>query len=83
MKYHKFYHYKMSFMKKILLLFLAALLLRQAALAQNTWTGSTSTDWNTGTNWSTGLVPTASDDVIIPSATNQPESAPQGLWLKQ
>ena len=72
MKNHKFYHYKMSCMRKILLLLLAVLLLQQATLAQNTWTGSTGTDWNTGTNWSTGQAPTATDDVIIAASGNQP-----------
>lgn len=38
-----------------------------------TWDGSTSTDWNVGSNWNTNAVPTATDNVIIPSApSNQP-----------
>ncbi len=38
-----------------------------------TWNGSSSSDWNTAANWSGGAVPTASDNVIIPSvATNNP-----------
>jgi hypothetical protein len=38
-----------------------------------TWDGSASSDWNTAANWSGNAVPTASDDVIIPSdATNNP-----------
>ncbi|MFN8346896.1 MAG: CHRD domain-containing protein [Spirosomataceae bacterium] len=38
-----------------------------------TWTGAMSIDWNTPGNWITGVVPTATDDVTIPSApTNQP-----------
>lgn len=37
------------------------------------WVGTTSTNWTVGTNWSTSTAPTASDNVIIPSApTNQP-----------
>jgi hypothetical protein len=41
--------------------------------AQKTWTGATSAAWNTTTNWSPSGVPTASDNVIIPSApANQP-----------
>jgi glucose/arabinose dehydrogenase len=32
------------------------------------WTGTSSTDWNTATNWSTSAVPTATDNVVIPSA---------------
>lgn len=38
----------------------------------NTWTGSTSTAWNTASNWSTGVVPVSTEDVIIPTATNNP-----------
>jgi len=38
-----------------------------------TWTGATSTNWNDATNWSTNTVPTATDDVSIPTAPpNQP-----------
>ncbi len=32
------------------------------------WAGTTSSAWTTATNWSGGVVPTASDDVSIPSA---------------
>lgn len=39
--------------------------------AQNTWTGSVSTDWNTAGNWSFG-VPVATDEVVIPDVTNDP-----------
>jgi hypothetical protein len=43
------------------------------AFTQTTWNGSTSTDWNTATNWSPASIPTATDDVVIPSASaNQP-----------
>ena len=39
-----------------------------------TWDGSTSTDWNVSSNWNTNAVPTATDNVIIPSApSNQPQ----------
>ncbi len=39
----------------------------------DTWTGCVSTNWNTAGNWQDGSVPTAADDVVIPSApTNQP-----------
>ena len=34
-----------------------------------TWVGGTSTDWNTASNWDIGGVPSASNDVIIPSGT--------------
>jgi hypothetical protein len=38
-----------------------------------TWLGGTSNDWNVGSNWSGGVVPTSSDDVLIPGGTtNKP-----------
>jgi hypothetical protein len=38
-----------------------------------TWDGSESSDWNTASNWNINLVPTATDDVIIPNTvTNYP-----------
>jgi len=38
-----------------------------------TWEGSASSDWNTAANWSGNAVPTATDNVIIPTvATNNP-----------
>lgn len=43
----------------------------------NSWTGTTSTDWNVGTNWCSGTVPTSSSNVIIPSGTTyQPTIGP-------
>jgi len=33
------------------------------------WIGVTSINWSVGTNWYTGIVPTATDDVIIPPGT--------------
>lgn len=37
------------------------------------WTGTTSTDWHTASNWDTGLIPSETDDIIIPSGlTNYP-----------
>jgi hypothetical protein len=37
------------------------------------WDGSTSTDWNVASNWTGNVVPTASDNITIPSApSNQP-----------
>jgi hypothetical protein len=37
------------------------------------WNGSVSTDWNNSGNWSSAAVPTALDNVVIPSApSNQP-----------
>ncbi|GAB3946495.1 hypothetical protein GCM10028805_17110 [Spirosoma harenae] len=38
------------------------------AQAQRTWTGNISTDWNTAGNWNPASLPSATDDVIIPSA---------------
>lgn len=31
----------------------------------NSWTGTTSTDWNTASNWGTGAVPVSTDNVTI------------------
>ncbi len=36
------------------------------------WTGASSTDWNTAGNWNANVVPTFSDNVIIPNVTNDP-----------
>jgi len=33
------------------------------------WTGSVSGDWNTASNWCKGQIPTASDDVLVPTGT--------------
>ena len=41
-------------------------------ISANTWTGATSNAWATATNWNYGTVPTATDNVIIPSTTNKP-----------
>jgi len=38
----------------------------------NTWTGATSTAWGTSTNWSFASVPVSTDNVVIPSTSNQP-----------
>ena len=39
----------------------------------NTWKGDTDTDWATNANWSTGAVPTATQNITIPSGlTNYP-----------
>jgi hypothetical protein len=35
---------------------------------QNQWSGTASTAWTNAVNWSCGIIPTASTDVIIPSA---------------
>lgn len=36
------------------------------------WQGTVDNDWSNASNWSTGLVPTATDCVIIPAAANSP-----------
>ena len=41
-------------------------------ISANTWTGATSNAWATATNWNYGTVPSATDNVIIPSTTNKP-----------
>ena len=38
----------------------------------NTWTGTTNTDWNTATNWDVGIVPLDHHNVIIPNVANDP-----------
>ena len=57
---------------KTLLLLLLVSLLALPTLAQATWTGTTSTDWNTAANWNPAGVPTATTDVVIPTASNNP-----------
>lgn len=37
-----------------------------------TWTGAVSTDWFVPGNWNLNVVPTASNDVVIPLVANQP-----------
>lgn len=62
-------------MKKKLLNFLGIatlLLFTSSMLGQNTWDGSTDTDWNTAANWSFGTVPVATDNVLIENVANQP-----------
>jgi hypothetical protein len=36
------------------------------------WTGAISTNWNDPGNWNPAIVPTASDNVLIPNLTNDP-----------
>ncbi len=36
------------------------------------WTGSSNTDWANTSNWASGSVPTATTDVLIPDALNDP-----------
>ncbi len=61
-------------MNKIYILFLVGLLCCGKTFAQ-TWTGTTSTDWNVATNWSSGVVPGPLSNVIVtgtPSGGNFP-----------
>jgi len=48
-----------------------------AAATAITWNGSVSTDWFDGANWDGGMVPTATDDVVIP--TGMPNDPVIGL----
>ncbi len=61
-------------LKKHGLLPLLLALTATTTLAQttNTWTGTTSANWNTPINWSLGRVPLTTDDVVIVLATNAP-----------
>ncbi len=60
-------------MNKNLLIVLAFLLFNIGYSQQlKTWTGAVSTAWDNDDNWNGGEKPTASDDVLITSATNQP-----------
>ncbi|MCB0522039.1 MAG: hypothetical protein KDD27_24060, partial [Saprospiraceae bacterium] len=49
----------------LLVILIMAIGMGQAATI--TWDGSSSTSWTSAANWSSNSVPTASDDVIIPS----------------
>jgi hypothetical protein len=53
-------------MKKLIFTLTASLWSVAIFAAVVTWNGTTG-NWNTAANWSTGTVPTAADDVIIPS----------------
>ena len=63
---------KPAFPVRAVIRFLLLSLMALPTLAQTTWRGTTSTDWNTPANWSTNAVPTASDDVVITNAINVP-----------
>ncbi|MGN6647470.1 MAG: hypothetical protein ACTHJT_13195, partial [Cytophaga sp.] len=39
-----------------------------SSACSNTWTGNSTVDWNTASNWNLALVPTGTDDVVIPSS---------------
>lgn len=42
------------------------------ACTSGTWLGVFGTDWNTSGNWCGGIIPTATSDIIISAAPNQP-----------
>ncbi len=48
------------------------------ALAAETWTGTTSTDWFTASNWTPTAVPTGADTVVINAQTPNPTSIATG-----
>ena len=48
----------------------ASLALSIATAQDNSWTGSTSADWNTATNWSLGNVPTAQNAIVDSAPAN-------------
>lgn len=49
-----------------LLIIISIILTTQHSFAQNTFDGSSSSNWNTAANWSLNRVPLSTDDVIIP-----------------
>jgi len=57
-------------MKKTMLISVFILTTLSIIAVTNTWDGSSNWNWNIGANWSRGTVPTASEDVIIPSSSN-------------
>ena len=54
------------------LLIVLAFLLFNIGYGQKTWTGATGTAWETDSNWSPVGKPTASENVLITNAANQP-----------
>ena len=54
-------------MKKILFFLMFVCGVFNASAQTITWTGATDTNWDTVTNWSPASIPTASNDVIIPT----------------
>lgn len=69
---HKVFHKRENYFYA---LFSTFYLCTTCLIAQNTntWTGTTSSDWNTPSNWSANTLPIATDNVVIPSnPANQP-----------
>ncbi len=65
-------HHRSGVLKKafVCLIWLSIALSSVAIQAQTiTWTGGTTGDWNTPANWDTGVVPGASNQVVITNAT--------------
>ncbi len=56
------------------LLWSSLLVLANPPIGVTVWTGASGNSWNNPSNWSTGLVPTASTDVLVVPAANQPSS---------
>ena len=55
-------------MKQLLLFSILSILCFTISAQTNTWTGAgTNDNWNTVANWSLGSVPTAANDVVIPT----------------
>ncbi|MES2774993.1 MAG: hypothetical protein V4722_12455 [Bacteroidota bacterium] len=70
-------------MRSTLVLFAVLLLATNTSslYAQTTWTGNLNNDWNNAGNWSAG-VPSAADDVTIPSTTKDPGISVAGAVAK-
>ncbi|RRB07611.1 putative Ig domain-containing protein [Larkinella rosea] len=71
-----FYNFVHSFFirNRLLLGVILAYFTALSAMAQttNTWTGSSSSDWNTSANWSANHVPLATENVVIPDVSPYP-----------
>lgn len=63
---------KTALQKNILTICLLVLTMGALNAQITTWTGGTSTDFSLATNWDTGVLPTGSDQVIIPDLANDP-----------
>lgn len=69
--------FKQPYLRKLQrLLMIIPLLISIPSVAQITWDGSESDDWGTAANWDGGVVPGASDNVIIPAVSASNYKAP-------